>query len=65
MCMGFCSLGQELDISDPFYVILWTWTEKFLQIFLHPPPTLPENPEYIHQSDHCPRPVIDIGKIYN
>lgn len=35
---------------------------KFWQYFY--PPPLPENPVYVHQSDHCPRPVINIKKIY-
>lgn len=36
---------------------------KFWQYF-YPPPPLPENPVYVHQSDHCPRPVINIKKTY-
>lgn len=61
---GSALLGQELDIYQNLVVSKWTWTEEVLAIFLTPPPPLPENPVYVHQSDHCPRPVINIKKIY-
>lgn len=37
--VGFCSLGQELDIYQIIVVSKWTWTEEVLTIFLTPPLT--------------------------